>query len=233
MSGIEGYNSFLQFIENRQNDNRFWMSEIKAMFELNNKRHPVVKICSQGNGEPEAIFSINGQLGILEVAHIQTLFDSNFEKNKMINKETFFLNKKENDGKEFILSDNTTSVNIQETGIITRGKNADVISKVLRIYKEKRKQHKGKYSNHFKIYYFYIDFFNLWSLDMTELSNRLLRILHKDELLVLNAASTIICNNHGIQLPPKHVNQFIKMQCYSPIIDANNFDLSNIYFSEK
>ena len=84
LENVEGYGQFVKFIEDRADVNNDWKAEIKAVFEINKKGHPLISISSQDESEPEGIFKINDEVGIIEAAFIRYVY--NEEQNKVINR---------------------------------------------------------------------------------------------------------------------------------------------------
>jgi len=85
LSNIDGYKEFYDFLKKRLNVNNNWIVEIKSLFEINKKNHPLEKICSHLKSEPEGIFKIQDNYGIIEASYIEYLFNQNYETNKTIN----------------------------------------------------------------------------------------------------------------------------------------------------
>lgn len=249
LESIKGYKEFCDFVKSRSNNNKDWKAEIKALFEINKGMHPLVRICSQNESEPEGIFRIGDGDGIIEVAFVRYLFDRNLEKSKIINRIKdcftplcknligkyqdyaikFYLfslgNKPTDDELKKISSDfsgfftkkkynlfqfnkswlvctcpknNFPSIDMpnpemilsfEKNGMVVRALNTNLNKKVLSLIKSKRKQHKKKYNDFFKIYYFYID------CPITKLrkivDDDIQKKIYEDEVLVVNATSMI------------------------------------------
>ena len=90
LASVKGYEQFTNFIKeralqrNRRKSND-WKAEVKALFEINKKAHPLVEICSHMESEPEGIFKIDNELGIIEAAFVRYLFTGSDIKRKLYN----------------------------------------------------------------------------------------------------------------------------------------------------
>jgi hypothetical protein len=157
---VEGFADFKIFVGKRlKNHLHDIKAEIKALFEMHHSGY-LKQICSQEDREPEAILKIiQGEYtyqGILEVAFVNYRFDTSYDTNKLINKESTKLKA----GDEFHDEKHNIHIYKQDNGTLIFGKNVDLQRKTLRIYKNKRKQHKVKYPDSpslLKVYYFVID----------------------------------------------------------------------------
>jgi len=88
LATIPGYNEYLNWLSGRVKVDQSWQAEIKSLYEINKKNHPLVHICSPDENEPEGIFLISGKQGILEAAYIGYKFDANVKKEKYANLST-------------------------------------------------------------------------------------------------------------------------------------------------
>jgi hypothetical protein len=112
-------------------------------------------------------------------------------------------------------------VGITKGGIVTQTYNADLNKKIARVLESKRAQHRAKYANYLKFYYFLVDCPppRLLEVDL----NRIFRQLDDREVVYLGAVfgssqdGRTRLMRSGIIIPGKG-------------LDPNQFDLSNKYF---
>ena len=88
LKGVGGYEDFVKFVQNRSLSTDHFKAEVKALFEINKKQHPLTKICSQDNSAPEGIFRIGSTSGFIEAAYIDPIFDKTKLRKTVINRIT-------------------------------------------------------------------------------------------------------------------------------------------------
>lgn len=90
LAGISGYDEYVEWLSQRVNVDLSWQAEIISLFEVNKENHPLLRISGHDHNEPEGIFQISGEVGILEAAYIKYKFDENEEKRRCENVCTGF-----------------------------------------------------------------------------------------------------------------------------------------------
>lgn len=272
LSNVLGFKEYCDFLKKRISLNNDWKAEIKSLFEINKYGHPLERICSFSESEPEGIFKFKEGYGFIEAAFIGYLFNMNYEKNKTINKiknileplkqkfvdkyknylillflksiptdvelkyikealVDYFKNNKDDlflDNEYFVLevfeskhlpTRNNPDIEIgfalSKNGILIQSANVRLDKKIINLIKTKRKQHKIKYNNFIKIYYFLI---NCPPPRLEEINECLSHEkLHDDEILILSAISY---SDGGLKENKKIFG-----------IKKSFFDLSNNYYA--
>lgn len=278
LENVDGYEQFVKFIEERMGINNDWKVEIKALFEINKRSHPLVEICSQKQSEPEGIFKINSEFGIIETAFVRYVVNQSEAKRKLTNKVKNWLKplskyltgkykgyeilvhifsfdveptdeelKKirddlsdvyNNEGKNFMKIDRfgiimlfpknefpslqipkpELSLRITRSGDIVRTYNIELNEKIQQLLKHKRRQHRLKYGDNLRVYYFFIDCPVTRIREIDE--EKVLKGMKNKEIAVIFALSDI---RGRLVENKKIITRF----------DENNycFDFSNKYYS--
>jgi hypothetical protein len=87
LSTVEGYDEYIQWLGNRSLDDLSWRSEIKGLFEIHKREHPLLRIGSHHPSDPEGFFRAydNDTEGFIECAYIQYLFSAHSGKKRCEN----------------------------------------------------------------------------------------------------------------------------------------------------
>ncbi len=188
ISGVKGFKSFEKFVLERWDiATNAVKAEIKAIYEFHNNGY-LVEICSNANDEPDAkiLINVNGieTKGIVEVAHLDYLFDTRPEIKKVINSE---LNTKKTDFFTKEMPEKGVFIQKEINGTIVVGPNVDLSHKITKTYKKKRAQHKQKYADYpeyLKVYYFQINAAPT-RIDQFFGDPELLNLLKRGEVIIL------------------------------------------------
>ncbi|MEK6707004.1 MAG: hypothetical protein AABZ06_14595 [Bdellovibrionota bacterium] len=85
LSSVNGFPAYAKWLRKRINQDKSWKAEIHALFEINKSGHPLQKITSSEENEPEGFFLLRGQEALVEAAFVGYQFDRNQEKQKCEN----------------------------------------------------------------------------------------------------------------------------------------------------
>ena len=217
LSSVAGFDEFVHWLEPRRHVDLDWRAEIKALFEINKPKHPLIRICSHEESEPEAFFRMPASetLALLECAFVRYKFDSNQEKrtcenickmlfapaqtqlqsaedsvvvlvrsfrtpptaqdaeavlralkegvppNRLLEVGFGFFGYFERGGGGEAISEqfdeDALSVTVYKRGFVIGGANTDISAKIEALVKNKRRQHRAKYGEFFKVFYFLVD----------------------------------------------------------------------------
>lgn len=187
LKDIDGFNDFINLIDAKWDcEGGSLNAEIKALYELKQNGY-LTDITSSKSSMPEGLFSVNikgvSYKGMLEVAFIKYLFDSNEEVKEFINKK---LNVKKDMEFDKTFPEYSLRIVKKKTGIGVIGRNIDINKKLFRLYEFKRKQHKKRFADfpeYVKLYYFIIDC-PPNKLSLIE-SKKLLKRIHTGEIVAI------------------------------------------------
>lgn len=85
LCSVQGYGGFLEFLARNRGVSDDWRAEVMALFESHKPAHPLERICSHEEGEPEGILNLFGRRAIIEAAYVHYEFDTSPNRSKKIN----------------------------------------------------------------------------------------------------------------------------------------------------
>jgi hypothetical protein len=155
---INGYKEFLIYIEkNIESHFEEVTFEIRSLSDFtNNNERKLLKICSYKTSMPEGILEINGRKAILESSVVSI---TNFHQQNPIEKLRNQIKLTYKDVANFTIFHNGGLLVKKPEGYISYSEIRNINERVIKKYKEKRRQHKKKFpdSEWMKVYYFLIN----------------------------------------------------------------------------